>query len=230
MQSLRFLRSRGALALAQRSFVGCGPRPLSAVAAASNDRMASARSQYVVLSLSGADRVGIVRGFTDLALKHGANVEETRMARLGGEFCIIGMLSVPAATVVSTLSSSFENAFPEFHVSCRKTSSPEDSVSVAHPEGQQLWEIELEGPDSLGIVSAVTEALAKTGSNIQSMETEKTQAPFAGFELFKLRTQFAVDPAHVDNVAKAMTSVEEKFGLSVHMAKKDDRDEPPNAA
>lgn len=230
MLASQILRLQGAAALARRAVGAWRPQSFSAVAAASNDRMPHARSQHVVLSLSGADRVGIVQGFTKTALQHGANVEETRMARLGGEFCIIGMLSIPAATEVGVVGSAFEKAFPDFHVSCRKTSSPEDVAAVAETKGHQLWEVELEGPDSLGIVAGVTEALVKTGSNIHEMETETTQAPFAGFSLFKLRTTFAVDPAHIEEVAKAMSAVEEKFGLSVVMTKADEENESPTAA
>jgi glycine cleavage system regulatory protein len=62
---------RGAALAAARSTRGAA----AAAAVASNDRFAAARGQHLVLSLTGADRVGIVNDFTRTALAHEANVE-----------------------------------------------------------------------------------------------------------------------------------------------------------
>jgi glycine cleavage system transcriptional repressor len=204
----------------------------AAAGSAANDRAQATRARRVVLSLAGADRVGIVSDFTTTALRHSVNVEETRMARLGGEFCIIGMLAVPAEREPAALAAVFQTTFPGFTVSCRHsdTSNGKKSGSGAHPDAgpqaaavvMQDWNIELEGPDQLGIVAAVTEELAKNGANIHELETETTQAPFAGFTLFKMDTTFGIDPAKIEDVATSMANVESRFGVSVLLAKADD--------
>src|SRR4051812_26945562 len=48
-----------------------------------------------VLTLTGPDRVGIVEEVTGLVLERGGNVETSRMARLGGEFAILMLVSMP---------------------------------------------------------------------------------------------------------------------------------------
>src|SRR3954468_15088878 len=49
-----------------------------------------------VLTLTGPDRIGIVDQVTRLLLDRGGNVETSRMVRLGGEFAILMLASLPA--------------------------------------------------------------------------------------------------------------------------------------
>ena len=42
-----------------------------------------------VLTVTGPDRIGIVERVTGLLFERGANVETSRMARLGGEFAML---------------------------------------------------------------------------------------------------------------------------------------------
>ena len=49
-----------------------------------------------VLTLTGPDRIGIVDRVTRLLLDRGGNVETSRMARLGGEFAILMLVSMAA--------------------------------------------------------------------------------------------------------------------------------------
>ena len=48
-----------------------------------------------VLTVTGPDRIGIVERVTGLLFEHGGNVETSRMARLGGEFAILMLVSMP---------------------------------------------------------------------------------------------------------------------------------------
>jgi glycine cleavage system transcriptional repressor len=194
----------------------------AASSAAAPDAFSSPRARAVVLSLAGSDAPGIVGRFSRTALSHGANVEETRMARLGGEFAIIGMLSVPATADLDQVGKAFEEAFPGFSVHCRPT-VPDDATDsrLAAGVAPQVWSVELEGPDSLGIVASVTEALARGGANIHELETETVQAPFAGYSLFKLRTSFTIAPDAVDKLASAMAVVESEFGVGIAMTMDD---------
>ena len=48
-----------------------------------------------VLTLTGPDRIGFVDEVTGLLLERGGNVETSRMARLGGEFAVLMLVSMP---------------------------------------------------------------------------------------------------------------------------------------
>src|SRR5690349_484048 len=54
-----------------------------------------------VLTLTGPDRIGVVETVTRLLLERGGNVETSRMARLGGEFAILMLVSVPSEQLTS---------------------------------------------------------------------------------------------------------------------------------
>jgi len=49
----------------------------------------------IVFTLTGPDRIGIVESVTKMLLGHGANVESSRMTRLGGEFAMLMLVSMP---------------------------------------------------------------------------------------------------------------------------------------
>ena len=48
-----------------------------------------------VLTVTGPDRIGIVERVTGHLFAQGGNVETSRMARLGGEFAILMLVSIP---------------------------------------------------------------------------------------------------------------------------------------
>ena len=54
---------------------------------------------FVVLTAVGPDRVGIVDDIAGAVPASGCNIEESKMAVLGGEFAVIMLVSGPAASV-----------------------------------------------------------------------------------------------------------------------------------
>jgi glycine cleavage system transcriptional repressor len=51
---------------------------------------------YAVFSAIGADRVGIVDDLSGLVSEGGGNIEESKMAVLGGEFAVMMLVSIEA--------------------------------------------------------------------------------------------------------------------------------------
>lgn len=75
----------------------------------------------------------------------------------------------------------------------------------------------MEGPDSEGIVEAVTGVLAKKGANIIELETETLPAPFAGFTLFRMGSRVAFPHFLYQEVFTALSGVEEDFGVDIDL-------------
>ncbi len=50
--------------------------------------------KYLIITVTGPDRVGFVEGVTKLIVDNGADVEQSRMAGLGGEFAVLMRVSV----------------------------------------------------------------------------------------------------------------------------------------
>jgi glycine cleavage system transcriptional repressor len=144
-----------------------------------------------VLTLTGTDRIGIVDTVTKRLLDHGGNVETSRMARLGGEFAILMLVSMPADRFDDLTAALASLAAQGYKLT---TTPTEHTYAEAHP-GWQPYRIEVEGADHEGIIHEVAHYLSGRGISIESADTETTLAPVSGVPLFTM-TALVVVPPH----------------------------------
>jgi len=145
---------------------------------------------HVIFSLTGRDRVGIVEMVTGLLLKRGGNVETSRMVRLGREFAILMLVAIPAEQLDGLRADSEKLAAQGYRVSISQTEG-----SYARPlPGWLPYRITVEGADHEGIIHEIARYLAQCGVNIESMDTEITQAPVSGTPLFAMTALVAAPP------------------------------------
>lgn len=144
----------------------------------------------IVLTLTGKDRVGIVEEITQLLLDLGGNVETSRMARLGGEFAILMLVSLPTDKLPS-----LEKSTPLLTAQGYKvtTSQTELTYAQAH-QGWLPYQIEVQGADHEGIVHEIARSLSQRGISIESMETGTQPAPLSGSPLFMMTALVVVPP------------------------------------
>jgi len=147
---------------------------------------------YLVLTAVGPDRPGLVNDLSSLITAAGANLEDSRMAILGGEFAVILLLSGPAGAVerARQISSRVES---ELGLRCiLKETSP------AHPPADYLlYRIDVTGVDRPGIVQSVAAILASRNINIASLESHLTYAPFSATPMFVLKADLQVPSSTV---------------------------------
>lgn len=144
----------------------------------------------IVFTLSGTDRVGIVDEITRSLLELGGNIENSKMARLGGEFAVLLLVSLPSdkgdalqKTVIDLTSRGY-----------KVTTTPTNQTSTrAHP-GWLPYRIEVHGADHEGIVHNIAHALAQQGISIETMDTGNTRAPNSGALLFTMKALVLVPP------------------------------------
>ncbi|MDR3637252.1 MAG: ACT domain-containing protein [Isosphaeraceae bacterium] len=147
--------------------------------------------RHFVLTLTGPDRIGIVDRVTGVLLGRRGNVETSRMARLGGEFAVLMLVSMPADQF-SGLSHDLEALIAEgYRVT---TTQAEQSYAEAHP-GWLPYRIEVQGADHEGIIHQVAHYLSRQGISIESMESGTTTAPVSGSPLFTMTSEVVVPPA-----------------------------------
>lgn len=72
----------------------------------------------------------------------------------------------------------------------------------------------MDGPDSVGIVSAITAAISKIG-NITHVETEVGDAPFAGFKMFSMIARADLTVEKVPELETELAKIENDFGLEI---------------
>jgi glycine cleavage system transcriptional repressor len=165
----------------------------------------------IVLTLTGRDKVGIVDGVTSVIANRDGNVESSRMARLGGEFAMLMLVTV-SDKEFSNLDQDFQQLRGEgYQVSLLQTEA--DSKKYA---GWLPYEIEVTGADHEGIIHDISHHLAVQGINIESMDTSSTPAPMSGTPLFMMKGVVLVPPQlHFHVWSDALEEVGDKLNVSV---------------
>lgn len=144
-----------------------------------------------VLTLTGPDRIGIVGELTRLLTERGGNVETSRMARLGGEFAVLMLVSMPP-DAFNSLDDGLKGLLGDgYKVS---TTVSERTYAEAYP-GWLPYQIEVNGADHEGIIHEISHYLSQRGISIESMESECTPAPTSGIPLFSMTAQVVVPPS-----------------------------------
>jgi glycine cleavage system transcriptional repressor len=145
----------------------------------------------IVFTLTGPDRIGIVESVTKMFLDHGGNVETSRMARLGGEFVMLMLVSLPEEQ-----SAGLDRDMEALVARGYKVTTSRTEQKAAGPHSGWLpFKIEVEGADHEGIIHEVASYLSERGINIESMETWVGHAPVSAAPLFTMSAIVAVPPA-----------------------------------
>lgn len=144
----------------------------------------------IVFTLSGTDRVGIVDEITRSFLELGGNIETSRMARLGGEFVVLMLISLPDDKGDALQKTVADLASRGYKV----TTTPTDKNGTETHSGWLPYRIEVQGADHEGIVHNFAHALAQQGISIETMDTGNTRAPNSGALLFTMKALVLVPP------------------------------------
>ncbi len=144
----------------------------------------------IVLTFTGHDRVGIVEAVTKILVQRDGNVQSSRMARLGGEFAMLMLVSLPGQAFAD-LEQDFRSLREEgYHILLLRTAD-------THAEKYKGWlpyEIEVLGADHEGIIHEIASHLSKQGINIETMDTGVTLAPMSGTPLFSMKAIVLAPP------------------------------------
>lgn len=149
--------------------------------------MVSAVSKtYLVLTAIGPDRPGLVNEIAATIHRAGANLEDSRMAILGGEFALLVLLSGSDAAA-----SAMEGAVAPLgerlglNVLLKRTGK-------AAPRDYLPYTIRVTGFDRPGIVLSVSDILARRGVNVASLESHVVYAPLSGTPMFVLEAELQI--------------------------------------
>ena len=128
--------------------------------------MTQTKKKWYMVTLVGKDRPGIVAHVTAALYEGGANLGETSMMRLGGNFSIMMMVEFQGTKhqlhdVLATVTESLGLQLHIDHIDARlhEHKIPDVRISVY-------------GADRAGIVSKVTSVLAEAGLNILDLESD----------------------------------------------------------
>lgn len=143
--------------------------------------------RYVVFTAVGPDRPGLVNELSSLIRTADANLEDSRMAVLGGEFAIILLISGSAEAIerIKRIGAQVES---ELKLRCIL----KETSRVTAPNDYLPYRIQVSGADRPGIVQAIAAILASRGINVASLESRLTYAPESGTPMFLLEAELRV--------------------------------------
>jgi len=149
-----------------------------------------AEKNYLVLTAVGPDRPGLVNEISSLLLAAGANLEDSRMAILGGEFALLMLVSGPLDAIARVERGSAELGERLGLRLLTKATSPQQA-----PRDFLPYQIRVTGVDRPGIVQRVASLLAGRGVNVASLESRLAYAPLSGTPMFILEAALQIPSA-----------------------------------
>jgi glycine cleavage system transcriptional repressor len=141
---------------------------------------------YLVLTAVGADRPGLVSEIASAIHGAGANLEDSRMAILGGEFALLLLVSgTEAAALAVERAAAPLGEKLGLRVLLKRTGRGQHRDFLA-------YRISVSGLDRPGIVLLVSEILARRGVNVASLQSHLAFVPESGTPMFVLEADLQV--------------------------------------
>jgi glycine cleavage system transcriptional repressor len=136
---------------------------------------------YLVITATGEDQVGLVQRFTSRIVDAGCNIEESRMSLLGGQFAII-MLVSGRWDALTRLEDRLATVGTELGLAIvqKRTKELERKTPLVP------YSINVVAMDHPGIVHNLANFFAQRNINIEELSTDTYPAPHTGTPMFSV--------------------------------------------
>lgn len=142
---------------------------------------ADLHNNYLVITASGEDRVGLVDRLSSKITESGCNIEESRMAVLGGQFALIMLLSGPW-NALSKLEGYLEALGGQLGLTIiHKRTHKRERTQPTVP-----YVVDVVAMDHPGIVRDLAAFCTRNGINIEELQTDTYAAPHTGAPMFSV--------------------------------------------
>ena len=139
------------------------------------------QNNYLVITASGEDKVGLVDQLSSKITESGCSIEESRMAVLGGQFALIMLLSGPW-NALSKLDGQMGQLGDQLGLTIiHKRTQKRERTQPAVP-----YEVEVVAMDHPGIVRNLAAFFSKNGINIEELQTDTYPAPHTCTSMFSV--------------------------------------------
>jgi len=126
-------------------------------------------SNYMLITISGMDRAGIVRDVAAAMTHLDINIEDSSMTALRGAFTIMMIVRLPENMGVSTIKAALAQL--EQSTGLVAQSRPLAAEQVAQASVEPNCVVTVSGGDRPGIVQAVTDAIAALNGSVVDLST-----------------------------------------------------------
>ncbi|MFN2614955.1 MAG: glycine cleavage system protein R [Actinomycetota bacterium] len=152
---------------------------------------------HASITAVGVDRPGVVAAVTSVLFDVGANIEDSRMAILGGHFSMMLMVSLPDGVGVEPLERAL--AVPAERLDLIVAVRPATGAPTGHAEGDE-YVVSVYGADKPGIVAKISAVLAAQRVNIRDLATHIVEGPtFVYVMLLEVTLPVDANPAAIES-------------------------------
>jgi glycine cleavage system transcriptional repressor len=166
---------------------------------------------HVAVTAVGPDRPGIVAAVTGVLLRHGGNLEDTAMTRLGGHFAMVLVVEVPGDEDAAALESAL--AGESSHLGLSVTVRPIADLADAGDRGD-AWAVTVHGADQPGLVHRVATTLADHGANIVDLATRRITSDAGAGYVVLLEVLLEGD---ADALGRDLDALATELGVEIHL-------------
>lgn len=136
---------------------------------------------FLAITATGEDQVGLVQRFTSRIVDAGCNIEESRMALLGGQFAII-MLVSGRWDALTKLEDRLTTVGNELGLAIVQKRTRE----LERKQALVPYSINVVAMDHPGIVHNLANFFAQRNINIEELSTDTYPAPHTGTPMFSV--------------------------------------------
>ena len=166
------------------------------------------KQKHIIISALGLDKPGVVSEISSVINNSKANITESRMIKLGGDFTMM----ILASTNHENLNLLLNNLDNINNITIHTHETEIGSI-----DSKELNEanIVLSGTDNEGLVSSLTEKLAEHDMNIIEMNTGVMNAPMSGATLFLLNALISHNKDTLDILKKELIQLSEELDVDI---------------
>lgn len=173
-------------------------------------------TQHAVLTVLGGDRPGLVDEVSAFVLECGANLEDSRMVNLRGQFAIM-MLVAGSEAVMVRLRDKLGTLRRDGGVHAELTDAEVDqpcTVGATIP-----YRLTTTAMDHPGLMQSIAHLLRAMNVNIESADTTLRCAPVSGTPLFEMEMVLSVPPeTPVAELCEAVGRVADDLNMDWELA------------
>lgn len=181
----------------------------------------------VVVTAFGRDRPGIVAAVTGVLVDRGANLADTAMTNLAGQFAMVLVVEVPETETASALEGELaaRTAAIGLTVSVRALPDEPPAPEVDDARRPTPWAVSVHGADRPGIVHRVSRLLAELGANVVDLTTRTVGTPEEPVYVMLLAVDLGVAEPPADDVGveleRRLALLAEELGVDIHLRAED---------
>ena len=156
---------------------------------------------YLIMTVLGSDRPGLVNSLADTVARHGGNWLESRMARLAGQFAGIVRIECPTDSIDGLMHELQAPGTSGLTVQAVRE-------AVEAPVKRRTLVVDVVGNDRPGIVRELASAIANAGGNVEELTTGLESAPMSGHPMFRAHGVISIpENSDTDTLTRAIESL-----------------------